>query len=401
MAGSISHSFPQVFLKSGAEKRLLHGHRWIYSNEIDVSRGDYGQLAAGESASLMRSNGTVLGSAYFNNKSLLCGRLYSREKDQSLSSLLDQRLSAAIKRREMLYKQPFYRAVYGDGDQLSGLIIDRFGDCWVLQLTTAGMYMQLDNVVSWLVENTSPQAIILHNDSIQNDESVASDVRVLWGECGDVIQIIENGTRFHVPVLKGQKTGWFYDHRESRAQLAGLCEGQRVLDVYSYSGAWGLAALNQGAKKLHAVDRSASALELLNENAKLNGVADRCETFVGEADQVLKQLAQERQQYDVVIVDPPAFIKRRKDFRSGLKAYHRVNQLAMKLLADDGVLASCSCSMHLPAKELRSVIATAAYKQQRQARLIYRGGLGMDHPVPATMPELDYLKTFFAQISPQ
>lgn len=396
-----SASLPVVYLKRGAEKRVVHGHRWIYSNEIDVERGGYKLLEAGDCANLLRSNGGELGAAYFNSTTLLCGRLYSLEPNRSLSDLLEERIISSIERRQLIYRQPYYRAVYGDGDELPGLVLDRYGDCWVLQVTTAGMYSQLDLIVSILERHLKPTAIVLHNDSVSSDESLPGDTRVLSGELqdGGMVEIVENDLRFQVPLLAGQKTGWFYDHRESRARLARLCEGKRVLDVYSYLGAWGLACLQQGAESLHAVDRSGFALEQLNKNAALNNFQDRCKTFAGEADQVLKQLQAEGQQYDVVIVDPPAFIKRRKDARNGVKAYHRINQLALKLLADNGILASCSCSLHLSAEQLRSVVATAAYKQKRQARLIYFGGLGMDHPIPATMPELGYLKTYFAQVS--
>ena len=396
-----STKLPVVYLKRGAEKRVLHGHRWIYSNEIDVERGDYKQLDSGACANLLRSNGRELGAAYFDSKTLLCGRLFSLAVDQPLSELLEERILGAVERRNALYMQPYYRAVYGDGDELPGLVLDRYGDCWVLQITTAGMFLQLDLIVSILEKHLQPAAIILHNDSVSSEESLPNDTRVLSGEFQDdgVVEIVENGVRYQVPLLEGQKTGWFYDHRESRARLAQLCKGKRVLDVYSYLGAWGLACLQQGADILHAVDRSEFALQQLNKNAALNGFQDRCKTLVGEADQVLKQLHADGEQYDVVIVDPPAFIKRRKDARNGVKAYHRINQLALKLLADNGILASCSCSLHLSAEQLRSVVATAAYKQKRRAGLIYFGGLGMDHPVPATMPELGYLKSYFAQVS--
>jgi len=396
-------TLPTVFLNKGAEKRLLHGHRWIYSNEVNTTRGDYAQLAEGACASVLAHGGQALGSAYFNRHSLLCGRLYSTEKNCALSGLLNQRILAAIAYRDNVYREPFYRAVFGDGDDLSGLVVDRYGDCWVLQLTTAGMYALLDTIVSVLVENFSPRAIVLHNDSVKTDEAVEKNVKLLWGELPAQVEIVENNTRFIVPVFDGQKTGWFYDHRESRVRLAQICQGKRVLDVYSYLGAWGLTALKHGAASLHAVDRSAAAIACLQENVALNSLADnnlaeRCTVSVGEADQVLKSLLAQGEQYDVVIVDPPAFIQRRKDMQNGVKAYHRINQLAVKLLAKDGVLASCSCSMHLSSEKLASVVATAAYKQRRSARLIYQGGLGLDHPVLATMPELNYLKTFFAKL---
>lgn len=397
----MSSSLPVVFLKRGADRRLTHGHRWIYSNEIDIARGDYQQLNKGACATVMRSGGDALGAAYFNRHSLLCGRLYTREPDLVFDDLLKARILVAVHRREMLYGEPYYRAVYGDGDELSGLIVDRYGDCWVLQATTVGVFSRLEIIVSIICDNFQPSCIVLHNESISNDEAVEADTRLLYGRIasptGD-IEIVENGVRFMVPILAGQKTGWFYDHRESRARLAAISKGKRVLDVYSYLGGWGLAALTSGASEMHAIDRSQFALEKLQQNAALNGVGDRCKTFVGEADQLLRQLSKEEEKYDVVILDPPAFIKRRKDARNGLKAYHSINQLAMKLLRDNGVLASCSCSLHLTVEQLRSVLATAAHKKRSQARIIYSGGLGMDHPVPATMPELGYLKTNFVQL---
>ena len=289
--------------------------------------------------------------------------------------------------------------VYGDGDALPGVVVDRFGEVLVLQLTTLGAMQNREALVNALVEAVQPQGILLRNDAANSSEGLEPVTETVYGKVPEVARIKENNLEFSAPLWQGQKTGWFYDHRESRAQLMRLVSGARVLDLYCYLGAWGLQALQAGAKSTTFVDRSALALEHLQATAKEQGVADKVTVHRGEVDAVIKALQAEGEHFDIVVLDPPAFIKRRKDQRAGEQAYHRINQQAAKLLAPGGLLVSASCSLHMEREQLRNVVRLAASKQQRQADIVYSGGLGMDHPVVAAIPEMNYLKTFFARVS--
>jgi 23S rRNA (cytosine1962-C5)-methyltransferase len=238
----------------------------------------------------------------------------------------------------------------------------------------------------------------LRNEKEHTIEQLPAQTEVLYGEVPDFIDIIENGVAFHVPVMGGQKTGWFYDHRDSRALLAKYCQGKRVLDVYSYLGGWGLQAMASGAESVTCIDSSASALAQAEASATTAGCDTQMRFLKGAATDVLKSLIRKHLIFDVIVLDPPAFIKRRKDQRSGENAYHHINQLAIKLLAESGLLVSASCSLHLPRESLTKIVQSSAARVGRQAMIVHQGGLGADHPVNVAMPEMDYLKAVFARI---
>lgn len=382
----------QVFLKSKHDRRVRHGHVWIYANEIDTKAGDYASLEVGECANVLDSSGKQLASAYFNRNTLMVGRIYSRQTDILIVDLLARRLQEALDWRESCFSEPFYRLVYGDGDGLPGLVVDRFNDVLVIQITTAGMYRILDEVVKSLVALCKPTGILLKNDSAEEREGLAAEVRVLFGNVNEEVAIKENETTFIVKPFSGQKTGWFFDHRESRARVRQFARNKRVLDLFSYVGGWGLQMLTADATSLIAVDRSKEALALLEQNGEKLSFASRLETRCANAVDALKQLKEEGQKFDLVIVDPPAFIKRRKDAKAGLNAYRQINQLAAQLLDDDGLLVSASCSLHLQREQLIDVVKSALYKTGRQAAIVAEGALGADHPTLAAVPEMNYLK---------
>ena len=223
-------------------------------------------------------------------------------------------------------------------------------------------------------------------------------IETVLGESAERVRLIENNTEFEAPLQGGQKTGWYYDHRLNRLRLQSYVQDKRVLDVFSYIGAWGVQALRAGAAEVTCVDAAARFLEQAKANAALNQVADNFTTLDGDAFDVLKQLKQEARHYDVVVLDPPAFIKRRKDFKEGCQAYERINRLAMQLVAEGGLLVSASCSYHLPAEQLRNEIRRAARKNKCTVQIIEQGHQGGDHPVHPAMAETDYLKAFFCRI---
>lgn len=381
-------------LKKNADRRLKAGHLWLYSNEIDIGETPLKGIEPGAQAVIEAANGKSMGVAYVNPNSLICARVVSRDANVRLDrSLLVHRFKQALALRTQLFSKPFYRLVHGEGDLLPGLIVDRFDDVLVVQLNTLGMERLGEEVIAALEKVLSPRAIVFKNDSSgRRQEQLERQVEVVHGELPDQVLLEENGVRFAVPVIEGQKTGWFYDHRANRTWLNGLVTGKRVLDVFSYIGGWGVQAAAHGASSVLCVDSSSEALARVSENAALNGVAEQVAIGEGDAFEALAALKADGEQFDVIVLDPPAFIKKRKDIPSGERAYSRLNREAMRLLGRDGLLMTASCSMHLAQERLVECVRGAVRHQDRHGQIIYQGAQGPDHPVHPSIPETAYLK---------
>ncbi|MDN3637805.1 class I SAM-dependent rRNA methyltransferase [Simiduia curdlanivorans] len=393
-------SLPHLQLKSQADRRLRKGHLWIYSNEVDVAATPLKGFSLGQQVEVTSAGGKSLGVALVNPNNLICARLVSRDSRYPLDkSLFVHRFKQALSLRDSFFEAPYYRLVYGDSDLLPGLVIDRFGAVLVVQIASAGMEALRAEIVAALVQVLKPAGILMANEhSARELESLPLYTEVVHGEVPEQVELIENHTRFMAPVRTGQKTGWFYDHRLNRARLQQFAKGKRVLDVFSYIGGWGLAAAQAGATEVVCVDASESALAGVVTNAELNGFADRVSVEHGKAIQVMKAMIERGEHFDIVVLDPPAFIKKRKDHKAGLAAYRHINELGMRLLGRDGVLVSGSCSMHLATKELEEAITGAARHLDRQAQLIARGSQGPDHPVHSCIEETEYLKALFYRV---
>lgn len=392
----------RVKLKKNEERRLKSGHLWVYSNEIDTKATPLNGFEPGEHVLVEDAKGKAVGVAYINPQSLIAARIMSRDASCVISeSLLTHRLKIALSLRERCYEADSYRWVYGDSDGLPGLVVDRFGDYVVVQLNTAGMDRMREQVVAAITKVVSPAGILFRNDSpSRKQEGLSLAVEVAAGEWPDELSLVENGVNFVVPANEGQKTGWFYDHRENRKYLNRWVEGKRVLDVFSYVGGWGVQAAAAGAEEVLCVDASELALDYVEKNAGLNGVVEKVGTMQGNAFDCLQQLAEEKEKFDVIVIDPPAFIKRKKDFKNGLSAYRRLNELAMRLLTRDGLLVSASCSMHLPNDALLDLIRGAGRHVDRQVQIVHQGTQGADHPVHPSIVETQYLKAIFARVLP-
>nr|WP_276322332.1 class I SAM-dependent rRNA methyltransferase [Halomonas neptunia] len=381
-------------LNKNADRRLKAGHLWIYSNEVDIKETPLKNFAAGETALVEASNGKVMAVAYVNPHSLIAARVMSRDPEMRLDrSLFVHRFNQALALRQRLYAQPFYRLIHGEGDLLPGLVIDRFGDVLVVQLNTAGMQALADEIVDALEKVIKPEVIVFRNDTGgRRQEGLEAHIEVIKGTLPDEVVLEENGARFVVPVLNGQKTGWFFDHRVNREWINRQVEGKRVLDVFSYVGGWGVQAAVHGAKEVLCLDSSGPALDQVARNAELNGVQDKVAVSEGDAFEALAALKAEGEEFDVIILDPPAFIKKRKDIPNGERAYARLNREAMRLLGRDGLLLSASCSMHLAPERLMDVVRGAVRHQDRHGQVIFQGHQGPDHPVHPAIPETSYLK---------
>jgi 23S rRNA (cytosine1962-C5)-methyltransferase len=384
-------------LKKDQERRLLAGHLWVYSNEVDVVATPLKGMEPGQPVELLSSHGRWLGLGYANPRSLICARLVSRRRGVMFDAeLIRSRLETALALRERLYAAPFYRLVFGEADGLPGLVVDRYGDLLVLQITTAGMERMRHAVLDRLQALLRPGAVLMRNDTpVRQLEGLPQTVEVAAGEVPERVEIEENGLRFRVAPLQGQKTGWFFDQADNRARLRRYVSGRRVLDVCAYLGGWGVSAVAWGAHSALCLDVSQTALDGVLENAELNGCTDRVGVGRGDAFELMKQLGEMGQRFDLIALDPPALVKRRKDLDRGLEAYRRLNRLALQLLDPGGMLVTSSCSFHLPRHLFLRTVQRAAGRTGLGLQLLESGQQGADHPVHPAIEETAYLKTLF------
>jgi 23S rRNA (cytosine1962-C5)-methyltransferase len=393
-----SGALPELRLRHREDRRLAAGHLWVFSNEVDTARTPLTAFETGALCRVIGDKDRFLGYAYVNPHALICARILGRDPEFAPGkSLFVRRLQVALALRERLYAEPFYRLVYGESDGMPGLVLDRYGDVIVGQIGTAGMEARKADILAALEKVIKPRTVIWKNDSGARElEGLASYVETAAGEAVDHTFVVENDVRFEVPIGSGQKTGWFYDQAANRRALLKYVRGLRVLDVFSYLGAWGLAAARAGASEVVCVDSSAPALETLRRSADANGIAVR--TIRDDAFDALAALREAGEKFDVVVIDPPAFIKRRKDLPKGQAAYRKLNQLAMQLLPRDGILVSCSCSHHLAQDDLIATVQQAARHLGRFAQIVEVGGHAPDHPIHPAIPETRYLKSLFCRV---
>ncbi len=388
---------PVLRLKRNEDRRLQAGHLWVFSNEVDAQQTPLPKFAHGELVRVLAHNDRALGLAYVNPQSLICARLLGTWNLPD-SAWFAARIRIALELRERLYAEPYYRVVYGESDGLPGLVIDRYGAQCVVQIGTAGMERLKAPIQEAVLQVLECESLLFKNDgSARELEGLPAYVEAARGGIDEYGSVVEEGLRFALPLAAGQKTGWFFDQAANRRALTKYVRaGARVLDVFSYVGAWGLRAARDGAAQVICVDSSALALELAAKNAERNAL--NVITRKGDAFAILEALAGENARFDVVIVDPPAFAKRKKDLPKALAAYKRLNQLAMQLLAADGILVSCSCSYHVSAENLQEAIARAARGADKHVQLLEMGGQAPDHPVHPAIPETRYLKAYFCRV---
>jgi 23S rRNA (cytosine1962-C5)-methyltransferase len=389
-------------LKKDQERRLLAGHCWVYSNEVDTAATPLKDLTPGQPVEVVSQRGRWLGHGYANPHSLICARVVSRRRGQPLSSaLLVARIRAALDLRERLYQQPFYRLVHGEGDALPGLIVDRYEDLLAVQLTTAGMERERGEVIAALEQVLRPGRIVLRNDTaVREQEGLEQGVEWALGDDPGEVELTEGSLRFAVSPGSGQKTGWFYDQAENRRALQRFGPARRVLDVCCWLGAWGLQAAAQGAEAVTFVDSSGTALEQVGRNAERNGLDAAIDALQGDAFDALRALRDDGAEFDLVVLDPPAFIKRRKDEKEGTRAYQRLNQLGLQVLAPGGLLVTSSCSFHMGRDAFLHTVQRAARRTERDLQLLYTGAQGPDHPIHPAIAETGYLKTLFLRALP-
>ncbi len=377
-------------MKRGMHRRLQAGHPWVFSNEVEMDPATK-SLAPGSVVTVTDAGGAGLATAYFNPRTLIAARVLSTTPDMAIDAdFIATRLRTALTLRERLYSKPFYRLVHAEADGLPGLIVDRFGDVCVMQPNTAGMEALMELIAAGLRDVVGAKAVILRGDSGSRTlEGLSNDVRLLSGSTENEIALEESGATFFADVLSGQKTGWYFDQRDNHAFLASLSKDRSVLDLYTHTGGFGIAAARAGASHVTLVDSSASSLELAAKAAKANAVADRC--MLTRAD-VFEFLEANKAQWDVVIADPPAFVKSRKDLKAGLQGYRKLARLCARAINPGGFLFIASCSHNAPLDEFTAAVARGIDDANRNAKIIRTSGAGSDHPVHPLLPESSYLK---------
>jgi 23S rRNA (cytosine1962-C5)-methyltransferase len=400
----LAAELPALRLKRNEDRRLHAGHLWIFSNEVDTQQTPLTHFTAGELVRVLAHNDRALGLAYVNPQSLISARMLLTWNIPD-AAWLARRIRTALALRERLYPKPYYRLVYGESDGLPGLVVDRYGSACVVQIGTAGMEQLKSQIQHALEQVLHCDVLLFKNDgSAREMEGLPSYVEAAKGKVDELGQVVEDGLEFQAPLAEGQKTGWFFDQATNRRNLVKyIRQGARVLDVFSYVGAWGVRAAHSGAREVLCVDSSAAALELAASNAERNRINEhngsKLTTLRGDAFDVLQDLVKKRARFDIVVIDPPAFAKRKKDLPKALAAYKRLNQLAMQVIADDGILVSCSCSYHVSPEDLQDAIAKAAKAADRHLQILEIGGQAPDHPVHPAIPETRYLKAYFCRVN--
>ena len=377
--------------------RVALGHPWVYRNELPPLPSD---LPPGELVELADPKGRFVAIGYCNLKSVISVRILSREREKIDGDFFLQKIERALSFRRRFYAaEESYRLVYSEADLLPGLIVDRYGSYIVIQILTAGMERQVQSITTALDSFFSPRAIVARNDIPSRAlEGLAVEAKVFSGKLEPPVVISKNGLEFEIDLLEGQKTGFFLDQSENYLSLKGLVDGGEVLDTFCYTGGWSIHAARFGAKSVVGVDASEGAVGLARRNAARNGVEPQCRFEIGNVFDILKAQEEEGRRYDCIILDPPSFVKRRKEIENAVRGYKEINLRAMKLLRPGGFLVTCSCSYHLSERRFREILLDAARDVKRNLRLVALRSQAKDHPVLLSLPETEYLKCAVLQV---
>ena len=390
-------SLPRIVLKRGREKPVLRGHPWIFSGAVARVEGE---VSPGEVGGVYSQGGQFLGLGHINPRSQITVRLLTQKKEKLGESFFRDRISRAAVLREdwSRGRTNAYRVINGEGDFLPGLIVDRYGETLVLQCLTAGMDRLKEMLTHLLVKEFHPQSIYERSDvATRSEEGLAESSGLLYGkDVPEWIEIEEQGCRFRVNVRKGQKTGFYLDQRENRFVLRRLSEGKKILDCFSYTGAFSIHAASEGAKEVTLVDSSEEALAMAEEHFKLNRLEKVPHRLIrGDVFEVMRGL---EPGYDIVILDPPPFAKKKGHLQSASRGYKDLNLLAFRLLNQEGLLFTFSCSHHMDWDLFQKIVFSAALDSGRNVQLVGRMGHPWDHPINLCHPEGEYLRGLICRV---
>jgi 23S rRNA (cytosine1962-C5)-methyltransferase len=385
---------PSVILLPGRNRRAAGGHPWIYSNEIRMDAAAKA-LAPGSLVTVRRADESALGVAMFNPHMLIAARLLDRDAARPIGRrFFLRRIERALKLRERLFDTPYYRLVHAEADGLPGLVVDRFGTVLVIQSNAAGMARLEPLVLETLGDLLRPEAIVLRNDSPARAlEGLPLETTVVVGKLNGSVAVDENGAVFRADLIAGQKTGWFFDQRDNRRFVAALARGARVLDLYCFTGGFAVQAARAGATAIVGIDRSEPALALAADAAALNGVSESCTFRRGETFAEAARLAGTAERFDIVIADPPAFAKSRREVPAALRGYRKLARLAASVTATGGILFLASCSFNVGAEEFAEAVRRGLADAGRAGRILRVAGADADHPIHPALSETSYLKT--------
>ena len=384
-----------VYLRRGREQRVLGGHPWVFRSDIEREDG----AADGLPVRVLTSAGRFLAMAVYNPRSQISLRILSRRDEPVDGAFIRGRVRRAVDYRRRFADLGSCRLIFAESDGLPAVIADKFGDVIVVQILCLGMERFKADIVDALVKELSPRGVYERNDvPVRELEGLSQQTGLLWGEVPDRVEMQENGVRFLVDVKEGQKTGFFLDQKENRAAIAPFVPGMRVLDCFTHTGSFALHAARYGAAEVTGVDISEHACACALENARLNGVEDRVRFECANAFDFLRAHQTAGEQYDVVILDPPAFTKTRSAVEGALRGYKEINLRGMKLTRDGGFFVTCSCSQHVTPDLFRGMLMDAQKDAHVQLRQIEWRTQGRDHPILLASPETQYLKCGIFQV---
>ncbi|MCI7736248.1 MAG: class I SAM-dependent rRNA methyltransferase [Clostridiales bacterium] len=390
-------NLPVVHVINGRQKKLLQGHPWVYGNEIERVEGE---AQDGGLVSVVDFRGRHMGTGFYNSKSLITVRLLTHRQEEITDALIASRVRAACDYRRFILRREgtdSCRLIYGEADRLPGVICDRFGGVVVLQILALGMERYTQVIADVLISCEKPESLLLQNDdAIRRKEGMECFTKVLHGALPQETIIHENGVKLAVDVMGGQKTGYFLDQKDNHLFLRQFCRDARVLDCFSYIGGFALNAAAAGAREVTAVDISEAAVGMIEKNAALNGAS--IQTVCANCFDYLRAQVKAGETYDVVVLDPPAFTKAHANMANACRGYKEIALSAMRLLPPGGVLATHSCSYHMPEDVFVNTVLSAAQDLHRQVRVITLRRQDIDHPVLAGYPESHYLKSLWLQM---
>jgi 23S rRNA (cytosine1962-C5)-methyltransferase len=387
----------RVVLKPGKERAIRNRHHWIFSGAVQTMP----EFKDGDILAVYSADGRRLGSAYFNRRSNIIGRMVAFG-DAPVQETITANIDAAIALRQAFFDPKIttgYRLINGEGDCLPGLVVDRYEDVLVIQISTLGMERMREQVINYLVDKLKPQAIYEKSlQSVRKEEGLSEKQGLVYGSYPalQAVPILENGLHFLVDIPSGQKTGFFLDHRKMRDHVRSLSKGKRVLNCFAYTGGFSVAALAGGAVKVDSIDISVGAIERARQNAEANGFeVDKHGFVVADAFQYLREKPLD---YEIVILDPPAFAKRQQEVIGACRGYKEINKAAIAKMPSKSLLFTCSCSYHVDATLFQQVVFQAAAEVDRGVKIIGRHALAEDHPVNLFQPQVDYLKSLVLYI---
>ena len=385
-----------VIVEARAARKLIAGHPWLYANEV-IQRAE--NLADVDLVVVHDPDGKPIATGTYHKHSLIQIRVLTRRDEPIDAVLVRRRLDAALARRRALYPDlSCLRLVHGECDGLPGLVVDLYGDVAVIELNTQGVFLLLDHILDGLESLLSPRAIVLHNTSTALVyEHLEPRTEVLRGSLDGPVEVEEWGVKYLVDPIGGQKTGLFLDQKENRRLLRQWCEGRSVWDVFAYAGGWGLNALAAGASHVTFVDSSASACDQIRANLALNGFTNATVVQANAFDAIREITPGE---VEVLVLDPPAFAKTKKDLNAARRAYGDINRVGLQRLAEHGVLATSTCSHHVTPELFDDILGRSAFHARQRVELLAEGGQSRDHPCHVEFPESRYLKTRFLKKLP-